>query len=514
MAEEIVRIIKVDTKNSGKSIKDLRNEIKTLRTELEKTEVGSEEFSSALKKLTQTQKEYNSVQQQVRDMSRTGQQDMVRFATFAQNLGKAYSALNAAVGLFADKNEDVQKAMLKVQRTIQLVQGLDGIAGLVRDIPKVLAGFRSWFNALDPVEKRINNIAKGINGISPEKLREINEYNRNAGKASASASATATTTAGRPQTTQQTQQLAAQNQAIGQQTRLIMALNQARDEAYQKVEALNKRQEILQKTLASEKVKADALNQTFKQQGVSISELTARLSHLEKVRAAAQVLPETDSRKKIALQLTEQQIKDTKDLIAVEEGLIETRNKAERSAKDANTAIIRNEKEISKVNKKIAEYNSLLDDSASAATKAGRYLKSLFSTVGWTVLVSLLVSAVFWVGKYVLSLKSASEKQKEFNKELNTTAVQIQSKQIVALRQLSRAYREVGDSAEAKQKFLKDYADRLKDVGLEIDNVNAAELVFKDKTAEFEQAIMKRAKALAAEQLAMKTYQEAMEKVE
>lgn len=174
-----------------------------------------------------------------------------------------------------------------------------------------------------------------------------------------------------------------------------MALNQARDEAYQKVEALTKRQEVLQKTLADEKLKADALNQTFKQQGASISELTTKLSDLEKVRSAAQALPDTDPRKNLTLQLTEQEIKDTKNLIAVEEGLIETRNKAERAAKDANAAIARNEKEISKVNKKIAEYNSLLDGSASAAAKAGRYLKSLFSTVGWTVIVSLLVSAVF-----------------------------------------------------------------------------------------------------------------------
>ena len=143
MAEEIVRVIKVDTKNSGKSINDLRKDIKDLRLELEKTEVGSKEFEVALKKLTQTQKEYNNIQQQIRDMSKTNQQDMVKFASFARNLGKSYSALNAAIGLFADKNEDVQKAMLRVQRTIQLVQGLDGIAGLVRDIPKVINGFKS-----------------------------------------------------------------------------------------------------------------------------------------------------------------------------------------------------------------------------------------------------------------------------------------------------------------------------------------------------------------------------------
>ena len=142
MAEEIVRIIKVDTKNSDKSINDLRKEIKGLRSELDKAVVGSEEFESTLKQLTQAQKTYNSVQQQVRDMSKTNQQDMVRFASFARNLGKAYSSLNAAIGLFANGNEDVQKAMLKVQRTIQLVQGLDGIAGLVRDLPKIANAFK------------------------------------------------------------------------------------------------------------------------------------------------------------------------------------------------------------------------------------------------------------------------------------------------------------------------------------------------------------------------------------
>lgn len=143
MSEEIVRIIKVDTKNSGKSIKDLRNEIKSLKSELDKAVVGSEEFESTLRKLTQTQRSYNEVQQQIRDLSRTNQQSMLNFAKFASNLGKSYSALNAAIGLFADKNEDVQKAMLKVQRTIQLIQGLDGITGLLRDLPKIGAAFKS-----------------------------------------------------------------------------------------------------------------------------------------------------------------------------------------------------------------------------------------------------------------------------------------------------------------------------------------------------------------------------------
>lgn len=137
MAEEIVRILKIDTKNSGRTIKDLRNEIKGLRKELDEATIGTEEFESTMNKLAQTQRTYSELQQQVKDFSRTNQQDMVKLAGFAQNLAKSYSAVNAAIGLLADGNEDVQKTMLKVQRTIQLIQGLSGIQGLVRDIPKI-----------------------------------------------------------------------------------------------------------------------------------------------------------------------------------------------------------------------------------------------------------------------------------------------------------------------------------------------------------------------------------------
>lgn len=143
MATEIVRVLRVDTKNSAKSIKDLKNEIRGLSKELDECVIGTKEWEEALAKLTRSQREYRSIQEQVRDMSKTGQQDLVKFASFARNLAKSYSALNAAVGLFANGNEDVQKAMLKVQRTIQLIQGLDGVVGLIRDIPKVAAGFRS-----------------------------------------------------------------------------------------------------------------------------------------------------------------------------------------------------------------------------------------------------------------------------------------------------------------------------------------------------------------------------------
>jgi septal ring factor EnvC (AmiA/AmiB activator) len=51
-----------------------------------------------------------------------------------------------------------------------LIQGLSGFKGLLQDIPKLIDNFKSWFRWLDPVEKKIDNIAKDLSGIDPSKL--------------------------------------------------------------------------------------------------------------------------------------------------------------------------------------------------------------------------------------------------------------------------------------------------------------------------------------------------------
>jgi septal ring factor EnvC (AmiA/AmiB activator) len=51
-----------------------------------------------------------------------------------------------------------------------LIQGLSGFKGLLQDIPKLVDNFKGWFRWLDPVEKKIDNIAKDLSGIDPSKL--------------------------------------------------------------------------------------------------------------------------------------------------------------------------------------------------------------------------------------------------------------------------------------------------------------------------------------------------------
>lgn len=512
MAEEIVRIIKVDTKNSGKSIKDLKNEIKGLRSELDKAVVGSEEFESTMSKLAQAQRSYNQVQQQVRELSRTNQQDMVRLAGFAKNLAKSYSAVNAAIGLFADGNEDIQKTMLKVQRTIQLIQGLDGIAGLVRDIPKIGTAFKKWLSFLDPVERQINRISKGINGISPQKLRAINEYNRSA----ASGSTTTTATAGGS-----VQQINAQTQAIQQQSRVVTALNSAWEDEKNKLQKLQGQLDN-QTTKYKESSKAAlGLQQVLTQSGITVEGLTEKIKSNERAINLLRLRGNAQSAERIAKLQAEnvalvKQREELKVISAV------TKNYANDAMIAAKSQTVLNQ-QIAESQTKLKGYETALGGATVGVKKLGDGLKAVGKTVGWTVVISFAVGVVlklldalgltvdkFW--DFITGANNAANAQKKLNKEISEMTNQTSSKAIIALRELSNAYAKVGDSTKGKEKFLQQYADKIKETGLAIDTVKEAEDVFVKNTPKYIKAITDRAKAQAIEAAAVKLYQEYLDK--
>ena len=505
MAEEIVRIIRVDTKNSGRSIKDLRNEIKSLKSELDKAVVGSEEFESTLRKLTQTQKSYNEVQQQIRDLSRTNQQNMLNFAKFASNLGKSYSALNAAVGLFADKNEDVQKAMLKVQRTIQLIQGLDGITGLIRDIPKIGAAFKSWFSFLDPIERKVTNIVKGINGADPSKLRGINEAGRQGGSSSASASASA-----------RQQYLPAENKELEKQANTYYpALLQQEKNLYKAREATAKKIEEVSSSMGTIKQTTDDITKAIL--SASNKSIPEAISYLQDIKngtkTAADVFNElykTADPEKFVSALKRMGY-DTSEL---------ARNAQGMASLYADQTI-----ELEKLTKEYAEldsqYKKIQQDIAIQEAGMTKFQKTLAKTgvvgraaigmiktalysIGIGVVISLLVKAYDWISKIV----EKSREMAKINKEISQSTNQIGSKQVVVLKELAIAYNKLGDSAESKRKFLEKYSEKIKETGISIDDLKKAEDVFVNNTDKYINAIMARAKAQATENAAIKIYEQ------
>ena len=189
MAEEVVKVIKIEAQGSEQTVKQLRQEISDLRDALLNTEKGSEQYNKSVEKLVAAQKKLNDVMGAGKDAFRTKKQElaalknemdklvpgtqeyaaafqraadithtlqerqeMLRYSaadlgtqlqnvvSIGSSLAAGFNAVNAVIALTGEKNEDLQKAMMKLQAGIALVQGLQGLEGMTKRIKGLVAG--------------------------------------------------------------------------------------------------------------------------------------------------------------------------------------------------------------------------------------------------------------------------------------------------------------------------------------------------------------------------------------
>ena len=156
-----------------------------------------------------------------------------------------------------------------------------------------------------------------------------------------------------------------------------------------------------------------------------------------------------------------------------------------------------------------------IDDNTSKVAKFGNVVKSVFSTVGWTLLISALVTAAYKLWDYVKNIKTARQEQVEFNQELNKTTANLASKGLSTYYELAEAYKQIGDNAAQKKAFLENYRKEIEATGLAINDVNDADDAFVNNTENYVQAVIARAKIDAyREQISNKTKETLLENQE
>lgn len=149
---------------------------------------------------------------------------------------------------------------------------------------------------------------------------------------------------------------------------------------------------------------------------------------------------------------------------------------------------------------------------ASGISKVKTALKTIGNVTVWIALATAIGIAINKIIEYISSIKSAEKEAAEFKKSITDTTNQIASKSIAVFRELQIAYERVGDSADAKRKFIEQYSDKIKETGLNITDVKTAEDVFVNNTDKYVEALTARAKAQAIEQAAIKLYEEYLNK--
>lgn len=127
MAIESTKVISIETGGAKTSVKDLRNELKSLKDTLVSTEQGTKEYAEAMQRAA-------NIQHQLRDTMKEINNSAMDFGQITSNVSKTltgvsagFQAAQAAMNLFGVESEDIIKSMQRMQSIMALTQALPAL---------------------------------------------------------------------------------------------------------------------------------------------------------------------------------------------------------------------------------------------------------------------------------------------------------------------------------------------------------------------------------------------------
>lgn len=160
----------------------------------------------------------------------------------------------------------------------------------------------------------------------------------------------------------------------------------------------------------------------------------------------------------------------------------------------------------------------MLVDSMGDVRREGGSVMSVISGIGkalfsWNTVITLIITLLSAFGgdiiKWVKGLFSAEKQlnataraQKALNDAIKDNGLGI-GDEMIKLQQLREAWSALGDEMSAKQKFIEENRSAFNDLGVAVQSVADAQRLLIDDTEEFEKAMIARAKATAAMNLAV-----------
>ena len=487
MAQDIVRFIRINTGTSEKSINSLKSEIKSLNTELGKLTVGSQRYNEVSKQLTSRQRELREVTRDLQLASKTTEQRFNNLQKFGTGLTAGFTTLANTFALLGSDSENFNKTITKLTGSLAILQSVGGLKDLVSSFPGVISGFKNigdsikrFFtgavNSFDPLERRLTTAANNLKNIGKIDIK-------------ADIKTSGTSTQIKPIESPDIEDV---NQDLAEQQKQIIPLNEQWEKYNKQLKDLKTVQPKLQKQTQDYTKLAEIQSNTVKELKEQYKLLT-ELQHLGKPLSPEQYktwdeLPGKIKEAEKALEITNSEI-------------------AKTSAVSGAVG-----KQIDVVGGKISDTEKQMKSLGIATSNVGRVFGQILSTVGWSLLIAIILKGIQTFYNYIKTIKTAAKEQKEFNQELNKTTSELSSSKLAKFYELQKAFEAIGNSAESKKKFIEDYSDQLKETGLAINDVQTAEDAFINNTDKYVQAIIARAKIDAYKEQITKKTQETLEK--
>lgn len=125
-----------------------RQELRALRTALENLTPGTKEYEQAFTRAADITHELQERQELLRLSSSDLGVQLSNMQQIGTGLAAGFTSVSAIMSIMGNDSDDVQKAMLKMQQAIALVQGLKGLEGLTKAVQGYVNGAAKWFDSI------------------------------------------------------------------------------------------------------------------------------------------------------------------------------------------------------------------------------------------------------------------------------------------------------------------------------------------------------------------------------
>jgi len=130
------------------AFKKLKDEIKQARKELLEAEEGTEDYERAMNKLSDAQFKLRDMNEKSRYAVADFGEQLSNVVGITSGVVSGFSALQAAMVLAGGESEEFEKVMVKLQAAMALVQGLQGLEGMVDRIGGLTQAIKTAGKAL------------------------------------------------------------------------------------------------------------------------------------------------------------------------------------------------------------------------------------------------------------------------------------------------------------------------------------------------------------------------------
>lgn len=165
------------------------------------------------------------------------------------------------------------------------------------------------------------------------------------------------------------------------------------------------------------------------------------------------------------------------------------------------------------------EYAQFKAEGKSATPVWKQMVSSIFSwqtalAAGITLLTAYGDEIMSWVSSLLKGREAVISTTKALKDMQNAADFDNAGQQIANFKRLADLYREIGDNAEEKRRFIEQYKEEIEKTGLSINNVNDADNAFVTNADAFVESVRKRAMAMAGMKLASEQFSKALEQQE